>query len=293
MRQPPSETQRMRNLTKLIGAVSDLPTLPHMLVQLNQLLADPNVSANQIGRLISHDPSLTARILRIVNSAFYGFVARINTITHAIVILGNRNTRQIVLSNFAFEAFRGQPSKTAYDRTEFWKHAIGCASACKAIVLRMGSKKWEDAFIMGLLHDIGKIVIDSCLHEEFLEMLTIIETQDVPMREAEFAVLGVDHCDIGRHLLKRWALTADVISAVAYHHQPAEAGDYLLQASIVHLADILVRAMMYGSGGDWIIPAIDSTAWERLKFSPADLGPLLQSAREETEKAQVFLDIAR
>ncbi len=277
----------------LLKGIKDLPTLPSSIVAINKMLSNPNSSASQVGKLISHDPALTAKILRIVNSAFYGFASRINTITHSIVILGNRAIRKILLTNYVFESFRGRPGQTAYRRSDFWRHAVGCAAACKIIDRRTGMKRSEEAFITGILHDIGKIVLDQFRHTEFLAILELIEDKQISMRDAELELLGVDHSFLGGLLLEQWGLSPSIINSIGFHHSPMDAGTHAKQAAVVHLADILTRVMQYGYGGDWLIPQIDRNAWDLLGLKTSDLDSLMQDTWTEIQGAAVFLELAR
>jgi len=278
---------------KLLRGITDLPTLPSSIVAVDEMLSNPNSSANQIGQVISHDPALTAKMLRIVNSAFYGFASKINTITHAIVILGDRSIRKILLTNYVFESFNADSDKIAFNRTDFWNHAIGCAAACKVIDKITGMKRREEAFITGILHDIGKIVMDQFRHEQFLEILAVIETQQISMREAELQVLGVDHSCLGRLLLEQWGLTPAIINSVGFHHNPMAAGEYAKQAAIVHVGDAIARALQYGYGGDWLLPQIDPEAWDLLGLKISGMDELFQETWKMIAKAEVFMELTR
>ncbi len=283
--------EREEKVEEIIEGIVGLPTLPAVLVKLNDLMKDPNVSAKEVGQLISYDPSITAKILRIVNSSFYGFPNRITTITHAIVILGFNTIRNIVFSSFVFDAFKGG-GKVAYDRRDFWKHSIACGSAAKVVASRTGERLLEEYFVRGLLHDIGKIILDQYLHDTFLEILGVVESKGVLFREAEIEVLGVDHSDLGYQLLKRWGLSAGLSESILYHHRPAEAeGEKLQPAAIIHVADILSRAMLVGSGGDKRIPVVDETAWKSLNIPTNEFESLMSQTEGEIEKARVFMDL--
>lgn len=276
---------------EIIDGIAGLPTLPAILVKLNDLMKDPNVSAKEVGQLISYDPAITAKILRIVNSSFYGFPNRITTITHAIVILGFNTIRNIVFSSFVFDAFKGD-GETAYDRREFWKHSIACGSAAKVIAGRIGERLLEEYFVRGLLHDIGKIILDQYLHETFVEILTLVHDKQMLIRDAEIEILGVDHSDLGFKLLERWGLSAGLSESILYHHRPAEAEQEKRKAaSVIHVADILSRAMLVGSGGDSRIPVVDDIAWAELDLPTSEFASLMRETEGEIEKAKVFMDL--
>jgi putative nucleotidyltransferase with HDIG domain len=282
--------QVQERVKKLIEKVQGLPTLPTMLNSINQMILNPRTSAKEVSQIISADPALTSKVLRVVNSSFYGFPNRITTITHAIVILGFNTIKSIVLSSTIFDVFRRGAKAGEFDRTEFWKHSIGCGAAAKVLGRRINYPMLEELFIAGLLHDVGKIVLDQYLPEKFGEVVAQVRTRDILIVEAEMNVLGVTHADVGAWLFEKWNLSKGLVDAVRHHHNPALAGESQRFAEIVHVADVLVRALRFGNGGDQKIPAISDRAWASLGLSEAELDDLLAQTAQEIEKAMVYLD---
>src|SRR5436190_15577125 len=170
---------------KLVERVQGLPTLPSMLNNINQMILNPRTSAKEVAQVIASDPALTSKVLRVVNSSFYGFPNRITTVTHAIVILGFNTIKSIVLSSTIFDVFRRNVKPGDFDRTQFWKHSIGCGSAAKAIGRRLNYPMLEELFIAGLLHDVGKIVMDQYMPDKFVEVLNVVQKRDCVIAEAE------------------------------------------------------------------------------------------------------------
>ena len=282
--------QRVR---RLVDRIQGLPTLPSMLHSINQMILNPRTSAKEVAQLISSDPALTSKVLRIVNSSFYGFPNRIGTITHAIVILGFNTIKSIVLSSTIFDVFKRTPKPGDFDRTEFWKHSIGCGAAAKVLGQRLNYPMLEELFIAGLLHDVGKIVLDQFLPEQFRETLGIVRGRNVLIVEAEAEVFGVTHADIGSWLFEKWNLSKGLVQTTRCHHNPALAGDEQKLAEIIHVADILTRAIRFGNGGDDKIPPLSDAAWKSLGLREAELDDLLTATGVEIEKAMVFLDFTR
>lgn len=280
-------------LKKLVSKIVGLPTLPSILAKINQMMLDPNTSAQQVGALISGDPTMASRVLRIVNSSFYGFPNRINTVSHAIVILGFNSVKSIVLSSSIFDAFGAAKKKTAYDRSEFWKHSIGCGVACRVIARRLGMPAEEEFFIAGLLHDIGKIILDQHLHNQFEDVLSLVDAEDVLMLEAEERVIGVTHAELGGWLFTKWGLHTGLVAGVTHHHLPATAPPGVVYPHVIHLADILTRALGIGSGGDRRIPRLDRDSWFKLWLDEMHIEPLLVETDAEFDKAIVFLDFIK
>ena len=287
----PALEARGEKVKKLVQRIEGLPTLPTLLAQMNRMMLDPKTTAKDMAQLISSDPAVTSRILKVVNSAFYGFPSRISTITHAIVILGFNTVKSVVLSSSVFDAFgakgKGDPR---FKREDFWRHSVGCGAACKVIARHAGEAALEEFFIAGLLHDVGKVIEDQFMHEDFVAILEDVAVRKVLFREAEEARLGINHADIAGWLFGQWKLSKGLVKAVACHHNPSLADDHLKSAAIVHLGDIFARTLMLGSGGDDQIPPISRVAWEALTLKAEDFPVLLRETRREMERSSVFLE---
>jgi putative nucleotidyltransferase with HDIG domain len=282
--------ERLRRLT---GRITGLPTLPEMLQKLNRMMVNPRTSAKDVAQVIASDAALASKVLRVVNSSFYGFPSRISTVTHAIVILGFNTVKGIVLSSTIFEMFRREGRDGSFDQLEFWKHSLATGAAARSIARHVGYQGLEEIFIAGLLHDVGKILLEQHLPAYFDEVWKRRVAQDSLFVEAETQVLGITHADIGAWLFETWSLSKGIIDTTKYHHNPALAGEHQRLASIVHIADILARALRFGNGGDRRIPAISETAWTSLGLDESHLPALLRATHEEIEKALIFLEFAK
>ncbi|OHB75749.1 MAG: hypothetical protein A2Z34_00465 [Planctomycetes bacterium RBG_16_59_8] len=285
--------EAQERLKKIVSNISGLPTLPSMLSNINKMMLNPRTSAKEIAQLISSDPTITAKVLRVVNSSFYGFPNRITTITHAIVILGFNTIKSIVLSSTIFDVFKTGAKDARFDRTEFWKHSIGCGAAARVVGKMLGHSAIEELFIAGLVHDIGKIVLDQYAHEKFLDILDVVSNRNCLIVQAEEDVLGFTHAEVGGWLFEKWNLSKGLVDCVKCHHNPALAGDHQRLVAIVHLADIVTRAIRCGSGGDRKIPAIAESSWQALGLKPENFDAIIAGAGEEIEKAMVFLDFIK
>lgn len=287
-----SQAEVQDRVKKLVERVQGLPTLPSMLNNINKMMLNPRTSAKEVAQLISSDPAITSKVLRVVNSSFYGFPNRITTVTHAIVILGFNTIKSIVLSSTIFDVFK-KDTRGGFDRQEFWKHSIGCGAAAKVLARRMGFPTLEEIFIAGLLHDIGKIVLDQFLHEKFVDVQNLVRSRNCLMVEAEESTLGVTHADVGAWLFEKWNLSKGLIETTRCHHNPALASENAKTASIIHFADILVRALRFGNGGDNKIPQVSEAAWGQLGIDSGQFDGLLTEVGEEIEKALIFLDFSK
>jgi len=279
---------RFREITEKL---TQIPTLPTVVTKITLLMQNPRTSASEVGQAITTDQSLTTKTLKLVNSAFYGFPGRINTITHAIVILGFSTVKNIVLTASILDSLGGKKNKAAlqFDVEAFWKHSVGSGAIAKVLADTLLPGSREEAFIAGLLHDLGKVVLSTFASEDYKAVLDYRDRENVLLREAERKVLGFTHSEVGLWLAEKWSLPRDLRAVVEYHHNPGLANPYEKLTSIVHLADILSRALG-ANGGDDCIPQISDYVWEKLHLESMNWPDLLKKCEIEIDKASVFLE---
>jgi HD-like signal output (HDOD) protein len=277
------------DLQKIIAGIDDLPTLPRTVLKITELINDPKSSAQDLARIITDDQVLTARLLKLVNSSFYGFPQRISTVTNAIVLLGFDAIRSLLLTTSVFDLFAGRSRKRKQDQEKFWDHSLGCAVGAKVIGNFLRHDKIEELFVSGLLHDIGKIVVMLFFPSEFAKVVATINKENILMVTAENQVLGYNHAEIGKLLAEKWNLPVKLVQVIGHHHQPNLAGSFILEASIVHLADIFCRALNLGSGGDNKIPPLDKLAWQSLKIKTSALESIMATMQDEFSDISKFI----
>ena len=225
------------DLDRIISRVDDLPTLPRTVLRITELVNDPKSSARDLARVITDDQVLAARLLKLVNSSFYGFPQRISTITGAIVLLGFDAIRNLLLTTSVFDLFANRRKTSLIRQEQFWDHSLGCAVGAKVIGNYLRYDKVEELFVSGLLHDIGKIVEMIFLPQAFKEINDLVKDQNILMiaaRKKKFWDTVTPQ--IGNLLAEKWNLPPKLISVILHHHQPSEAGRFVLEAAIVHLA---------------------------------------------------------
>ncbi len=269
-----------------IKGVSPLPVVAANVIRLTQ---NPRSSALEIGNAIARDQALTSKVLRIANSAFYGFPRKITTVNYAIVVLGFVNIRNIVLSASLGDLLAPGSENPFFDREAFWKHSLACGIASKLLAVRLGLKNTDEAFIWGLLHDFGKVVMDTYLHDEFSAAVKTAAEKGMLLREAEESVLGFDHTLVGSMVAEKWNLPPALIRAIRFHHDPEKDFSSIRISSIVHLADIFCRKIGLGSGGDARVPPIKRKSWDLLNLDQRSIDILFDKIRGEFETAGTFL----
>jgi HD-like signal output (HDOD) protein len=279
-------------IRKALENVSTIPTLPVVIEKITRLLNNPQTSAEEIGKAITTDQALAAKVLKLVNSAFYGFPGKISTITHAVVILGFATVKNVVLTASIFDAFMKKTSDTSgFDMGKFWLHSIACGSASQCIARHIGYANKEECFIAGLIHDVGKIILCNNLPIEFDLVVQNTVKKECLFYESEKEVLHITHEELGGIVAERWNLPQNLRDAVRAHHSPIIDGAFSTTAGIVHAADIFVRAMDYGSGGDDSIPQMSDVVWNNLGFDAINLSALLDDIDAEVDKASVFMQL--
>jgi putative nucleotidyltransferase with HDIG domain len=292
------QTDNKERIKRLAQRVMALPPLPTLVAKLIELIDDPRTSAASLGKLISTDQVMTARVLKIANSAFYGFTRRIATVNLAIVVLGFDALKDLCVTVSLRDWFPGDDEDGDLDMSLFWEHSIGTGVAGRLIARETGYKISGEVFVAGLLHDIGKLVLKQYLREEFREITQLVRHEDRRFVEAELEVLGLHHGTIGRWLVEKWNLPEHLAEAVAWHHEPANATTNYPLTATVHFANYLVRTCGVGFSGDHLDAVLDPAVVANLNLRLTEEGALdlpyyQELLREELEKTETFLNVIR
>jgi len=266
-----------------------LPSLPGAVIAILDVLNNPESSAQELSKALHYDQSIASRVLKLVNSAFFGFPRQIDTLSKAVTILGYTSIHNIILATTIFDTFNKGPQSRSLNRKRFWQHALGCGAAAQTIESKLSMRNAEEVFLAGVLHDIGKVILDVYLHDEYAEVLELAQKENLLLVEAEKKVLGATHADFGYWLAENWNLPYNLTAAIAYHHNPSKSKDHFIMASLVHIGDILTKALEIGHGGDDFIPAINRQAWTTLRLTPDFIESLIPEFEEKLEQAQAFL----
>ena len=239
---------KKRERTELIlKKVNTLSPIPRILSEVLQLLNDPYTSPNILAKAISKDQSVVLKLLTIANSPFYGLTKRVSSIEFAIMILGYDEIRNIVTALSLMESIKNK-SDQYLDQRIFWMHSIVTATIAKKLAMDFSLEKNGEAFIAGLLHDLGLSVIHRFMHSDFVAICDLMK-QGIPSLEAEKEVLGLSHGAIGEVFLTNWNIPEVITEIVRYHHSPHLSQNVPVLTSVVHLADYMTQKLQVGQLG--------------------------------------------
>lgn len=257
---------------QIAAKVRDLPALPAVVTQVLRATRDPDTSAVDVGNIVATDQALTAKVLRLANSALFGFPRRVSTLTDAVVMLGFSTLRSLVLAGSAFGVLNRGVEGYALDKGTLWQHSIGTGMACRALAQRINKRALADeAFVAGVLHDVGKIVLDTYVGEAFAQILEAVHEEQVPFMTAEQAILGFDHTDVGALVAEAWSLPVELCDAIRYHHRPGDAPEGYLLPHLVHIGDIVALSLGLGLGSDGLNYPLMPEALSVLNATLADI----------------------
>jgi HD-like signal output (HDOD) protein len=269
-----------------------IPSLPGIFYQFKHAIDDPESSFDEIGGIIGNDPGLTLRILKIVNSAFFGFPQKVETVSHAISIIGREQLNDLVLSTVVMDQFKNI-NQSSLNMESFWRHSIACGLSARNLAFLKGENDSERFFVAGLLHDIGRLIICIKLPFKVLEVSLRIKSKGETLDQAEMEAMGFNHADVGRELIRNWQLPKTLQEAIGFHHNPTEAKEFPLEASIIHAAETIANTMDLGIQYDeeTINSGIDGFAAEQLQVPKDSLFPnIKKQVQKEFEKTvEVFL----
>jgi putative nucleotidyltransferase with HDIG domain len=251
-------------MTERLAAIKQLPTLPLVVRQVQKIIKNPKTSMEQIAAVIAKDQVLAARVIRLVNSAFYGLPKRMSAVSQAILVLGLNTVNNILMSVSIVNVFRTDTASD-FDHEAFWEHAFGCACIARGIAKQINFAEPEDCFTAGLVHDIGRLVLEQYFHQEFMKALKQSRSRKTPLLDEEIAVFGAGHDEVGALLCEKWNLPAQIISALRYHHQPSDPESGALTRIIAHAAQLTQAA---GIGNSFDNEAVRPNAIIELPGNP-------------------------
>ena len=279
-----------------LESIRNIPTLPVVLEKLKREMVNPHCDAARIARIIEDDPSMMARILKVVNSPLYAGHERIETLPLAISRMGLNAISNIALSTSVFSTF-GPAWQKDFDRKEFWRHSICTGIAVNVIYERRrnhlaGRYEKNELHLAGLLHDIGKIVFEQYFHDEFVSSVLFCKQRSIPLFQMELECIGADHAQVGAWLGARWRLSEKLIETIRWHHEPTNAKEeYQELIMMCHAANYICNLVRIGESGDAVAPAFFRGVWKRLGVDIEDISGMIEQIKEESKSSELMLSL--
>lgn len=285
------QDKQRRDIEKFI---QKMPSLSTTVGKVMEICSRTDASPNELNKVISLDPVLTGQVLKLINSAYYSLVNKVTSLTRAITMLGMNTVKNMALSTAIIRSVAGSKKSKALPTTKFWAHSIGAGVSAKLLgeVKDVPVMEREELFLAGLLHDLGKVPFG----DEYIEVLNIAKFEQLPLRDVELDILGIDHQEVGLMIAEKWKLNDVITSCIGSHHnleklgsQPAELGQTL---SLVALGDLYANIMDHGYAGNPFPKEEDlQLLLEYTGISMADFSGIGERVIEEIDKAKVFLQI--
>lgn len=257
----------MLDFNKLAKMVDDFPTLPSVYVKVNEIISQDETTAEDVAKIIIKDQATTIKLLKLANSPVFGLSAKVDSITKAIIYIGLKEVRNIVMAISVMNSF-GTANDEQNRVVRFWQHSIATGVISRYIAEKLKLKNVENYFIAGVLHDIGKLFFYKVFKKIYLDLVAKVKEEKGFMPEYELKKFSIEHTEAGYLLGKHWKLPEVLLSSIRYHEVGLVDGKFEYQTGIVHLANALAQALELGDSGDYQIYQPNITVLESLKLTP-------------------------
>jgi HD-like signal output (HDOD) protein len=261
----------------------ELPPMPNIILKAREIMEDPGSSLKDLAGVIEHDQAIVARVLALANSAYYGLSGMVSSIQHASILLGQKTLGELITIAASSQLLSKKLKGYQLNPGDLWKHSLAVALGSRIIAEKKNAEWVEDAFIAGLLHDAGKIILDSYIVERKNEFKKIFKSGQRKFIEAEKEILGFDHAEVMSRAARFWRYPENQTTAIRYHHYPLRSGNSEL-AFVVHLANFAAKEAGFKSEDLESRPEIDSHALSYLKFKKEELNKIIYEITESVEK---------
>jgi putative nucleotidyltransferase with HDIG domain len=282
------EAMTAEDFVQRLDAIHELPTLSTVAMKLSNLLMDINISAKDVAEVIQYDQAIVTKMLKMVNSAFFGFSNKVSSVQHALMLLGFNTVRNAIIAIDVINALKTNDKTKGFDMSAFWQHAIGVAVISRHLDRETGHNFREDVFTAGIIHDIGKIVMAHYFGNRYQDVLETMYREKINYWDAEHRHFPMNHAEVGMQLAKRWHLPETMCNVVGRHHMTSKAGAVEDLVQIVHAADALFHVYLedHSPTEDW---PISSGARQLLRPQIKSAGQWLPALKQEIKEAYQLL----
>jgi HD-like signal output (HDOD) protein len=258
----------------IVDHETQLVSFPDVYFRIKEVLESPSSSADDIARVVTTDVGLSAKLLKLVNSPFYGLATSVDSVVRAVALIGVKELSLLALGISTINFFKDIPPELMDMRT-FWRHSLRCAVFAKLLSSRIPGAQPERFFTAGLLHDCGRLILFKNMPYASVESMLFARRDMIPQVEAEKEILGYDHTEVSELLLRSWQFPPQLVDMIAHHHSPAN-GQTPRDAAVIQLADNMANAAEISEGGMYVLPGMDGSAWALLGIDV----PMLQEVME-------------
>ena len=285
------ETVETDSLLAQLADIRDLPTLPAVFMRIMRMMQAKDTSIREISQVVETDQSIAMKILRLINSSFYGLSRSVYSVQQAIVLLGANTLKNILITASVFQALNRRSQEAGLNREGFWKHTMECGMIARCLDDKINSGREEEGFICGIIHDIGKVVLDQYFHDKLLRVLNKSRKEGILFYQAERELLGVTHAEIGSKLADLWYLPDNLVEVIAQHHEFRTESEYARQTALIQVSDMLAYQYAARTGMNTLIPEVDPLCWHALDLDPRQPEDWSDDIRAEIEKADELLHL--
>jgi len=267
------DTDHQEMKQKILAGIDEIPPMPQVVLQAQKLLANPDSSAKELASLLETDPSIAAKVLKMANSAFYGLRGKVSSIQHASMVLGFRNLGEIVAAAGVQKSLEKKLPGYGLESEDLWRHSLSVALGSKIIASKKNPGLEMVAHTAGLLHDVGKLILDPFVLEEQETFNTFIVGEQETFLNAEQQILGFDHAEIAAEVCRNWGIPETISSAIQYHHNPSSSLEVEL-AFILHMTDYISLVTGQGYESDDFLYELEEGTMDYLNFDDSDVSNL-------------------
>lgn len=268
------------NLDIIVSKVNEMPVLPSRINKIMEIVQDPNSTVHDLELEILKDQSLTSKVLKLANSTHYGYPRKISTVSRATILLGFKTIESISLASTVSKFLIGELEGYALEEHDLWNQSQTCAIISRYIAKNKCFEQPEQAYIAGLLRDIGKTILNYYVKNEYNNIIEMVERENISFLEAERLILGFDHAQIGGKVAEKWNFPKDLVEAIEYHHTPERAKENLELVSIVHIADAITMMMGVGLGVDGMAYEFSQIALDRLGIDEVEIEHIISEVSD-------------
>ncbi|WP_044346977.1 HDOD domain-containing protein [Dethiosulfatarculus sandiegensis] len=282
----------MSLIKRILKQVDHLPGVPAVLQQVLSLVNDPEFSFEELVEVVRVDPGITAHVLKVCNSPYYGLTRKVSSLQQAMTYLGVNKVVDIILTSEVVSYYKNDQTGYRLKGGELWRHSVAVALLAQEMGKQYGYKDLSTLFTAGLLHDVGKLILSEFVEEEFKEILRLVKEEGMSFPEAERKVLGVDHALLGAKVVRSWNFPEPIIRAIAYHHDFSQTNKDRKLVALVNLANLVVLSMGIGGGAQGLAVRMPQALMDELGLKARDLDDHLLAVKDIGEKAEELLSMA-